>query len=432
MRIKIKIDNKVIEYDFKHINLTENSGLDDGSLALLMKIDEALDKSPLKKDYDKLQEQINTLFVKAEGEAIGFKYGQHNVSKEEKNLTVKWIRTFLQKKDTTPIDLELKAYTDYMDTEITGSAGGYLIPELLANEIAHFVEQGGIARKEMRYMPFGAAGNTRVLPTESSGVNVTWISEGETKAISNITVGKVTQTLEKLAAISVLTEELAEDTGVDLIAYLAQRLGEAIATAEDDAFFVGTGTPWTGILNDPLVPALSLAAGVGPLNMRPEALLAMINSVPSGAMNGAKFYMNRQVWGALASRRADSVAEGDSKGVYLVQTPSQGSPGNIWGYPVVLVEALPALTDLGYGEDDTDCDPDQPFMFFGNLQKCCVYGDKKGLRIKILTEATLTDGEENSVSLAQSDMVAIRCFKRVGYCTTLPSGIVILNTGSAS
>jgi len=420
-----------MKYVFKRMTIPQGE-FDDNTMSLLIKIDEGLSKVPTSEEFENVQKQLNTLYVKAEDAGMAFNYGKHAVSKQERDLTVKWIKTFLQKKDTTPIDLELKAFTDYIDTGTDGAGGGNLVPTLLANEINHFVEQGGIARREMRYLPFAGAGNSRVLPTESAGVNVQWLDEGESKPISNITVGKVTQTLKKVAAISVLTEELAEDSGVDLIAYLAQRIGEAILTAEDDQFFAGTGAPWTGLINDPLIPVYPLAPGVGPLDMRPEALLALINSVPSGAMAGAKFYMNRQVWGAICSRRTDAIAEGDGKGVYLVQTPSQGSPGNIWGYPVVLVEALPSLTDLGYGEDDTTPDPDLPCILFGNLQKCTAYGDKAGIKVKLLDQATLIDDQEQSISLAQSDLLAIRVVKRVGYVATLPSGLAILATGPTS
>jgi HK97 family phage major capsid protein len=131
--------------------------------------------------------------------------------------------------------------------------------------------------------------------------------------------------------------------------------------------------------------------------MLPEALLTLVNAVPSGGLPGAKFYMHRQVWGAICARRADAVAENDTKGVYLLQQPSQGSPGMVWRYPVILVEAMPSLTDLGYGEGDTECDPEEPFILFGNLQKCCVYGDKSAVRVKLLDQATLVDSEEHSI-----------------------------------
>ncbi|HUX56319.1 MAG TPA: phage major capsid protein [Bacteroidales bacterium] len=430
--MKFKVNNTEVDYVFKHINIPEKDhGLDDGSLVLLMKIDEGLVKS--KGDYNKVQEQLNALFVQADPGNRPY-ISERKYSNQEVELTKKWVKTFLQKKDPTPIALELKQFTDYMNIA-DGESGGYLVPELLANEINHFVEQGGVARREMRYMPFNGAGSSRVLPTESAGITVQWLDEGESKPLSNIEVGKVTQTLKKVAAIAVLTEELAEDSGVDLIAYLAQRIGEAILTAEDDQFFAGTGTPWTGILNTAGVVNLSLAPGVGPLTMRPESLLALINSVPSGAMAGGKFYMHRQVWAAICARRADAVAEGDTKGSYLVQFPGQGTPPTIWGYPVVTVEALPSLADLGYASDPDnpgDCDPDEPFLIFANLQKTCVYGDKNALRVKLLDQATLVDENEHEISLAQSDMLAVRVHKRVGYCTVLPAGIAVLSSGPAS
>ena len=416
-----------MDYTFKTLQLPSDHDFSDQELRFLQTIDEGMAKN----DGPGLQKQINDLWVEIAKKGTKPYNSERVFSEKEVDLTKKWVKTFLKKQDVTPIELELKAFSDYMNVD-TGDSGGYLVPELLVNEIAHFVEQGGIARREFRYMPFAGAGNTRVLPTESAGITVQWLDEGESKPISNIEIGKVTQTMKKLAAISVLTEELAEDQGVDLINYLATRIGQAILTAEDDQFFAGTGAPWTGLINDGAIPSYPLNAGVGQLAMRPEALLALINAVPSGAMAGAKFYMHRQVWAAICARRSDATAPDDTKGNYLVQFPGQGTPPSIWGYPVVLVEALPSLTDLGYGEGDDECDPDLPFLLFGNLSKCVVYGDKKGMRVKLLDQATLVDDDQNSINLASSDMLAVRVHKRVGYCSVLPSGMAILTTGPSS
>ena len=90
------------------------------------------------------------------------------------------------------------------------------------------------------------------------------------------------------------------------------------------------------------------------------------------------------------------------------------------------------MADLGYGEGDDECDADEPFLIFGNLSKCVVYGDKKGIRVKLLDQASVYDDNNNLINLAERDMQALRIHKRVGYVTVLPSGLVILQTGPAS
>ena len=421
--------------NFKHIVLPQDHGFSENELKFLETIDGGLTK--VTDEKDRLQEQINGLFVEIEKQNFKpYDISGRKVSTRERELNTKWLKTFLRGKDTAPVELELKEFESYIDTT-TATGGAYVIPELLQAEINRYAIEGGIARREMRYLPFAGAGNTRNLPVDNTSASVQWVEESEAKPLCTLTLDRVQQTLKKVACISTLTEELLEDSAVDLVDYIARKLGEAIAAEEDNQYFCGVGTPWTGILNDPLVTnVLALAAGVGPLDMRPEALLALTVSIPATATAGAKFYMHRTVYAAICARRWDSVAAGDAKGGYLVQQPNQGPWPSIWGFPVVLVDAMPSLTDLGYGSldptDESDCDPDLPFVIFGNLQKSCVYGDKVGVRVKLLDQATLTDSEGNSVSLAQYDMLAVRVFKRTGYVTVLPDGIAILCTGPAS
>lgn len=459
-------------YKFKHITLPEDHGFDDNALVLLQKLDEALVKSregisekkeltDLKKEledkiteiksdfnYGKFQEQLNAVFVKME--EIGMKplASKEENQRKEKELNNKWIRAMLKKDKVTfeSIEKELKTMEPIMHLgPATGSTstdlaedytqGGYLVPSLLLAEVNRFVTEGGIARRDMRYLPFNGPGNSRYIPTLLTNVVVDWIDEGETKPKTKPYISRVQQTMKKVAAMVIMTEEIVEDTVIDLVSFCGQLIGEAIAAEEDNQFLAGTGAPWTGIINDGAIPSLALAAGVGPLSMRPEALLALTVAIPATAVPGAKFYMNREVWAAISARRSDAVAEGDAKGVYLVQTPGQSSPGTIWGFPVVLSDALPSLSDLGYGGEadfDDTCDSDEPFLFFGNLQKCCVYGDKQGLRVKLLDQASVYDENGTLINLAEKDMIALRVHKRVGYVTVLPDGLVILQTGPTS
>lgn len=459
-----------MEYKFKYIKLPENHGFDEAQLKFLQTVDEGFVKSAegitkkedidkiksefmeklveMKKDvqFEKLQKQINDVYVELEKAGMKPAVTKEEITLKERDMNSKWIRALIKKDEpemmrifkelkatmTYPMEpiMHLGPATDEIALDLT--QGGYLIPSMLLAEVNRFVISGGVARREMRYLPFAGAGNQRYIPTLLTNVVVSWIDEGEEKPKTKPTIGRVEQTLKKLAAIVIFTEEIIEDAAIDLVALCGQLLGEAIAAEEDNQFFSGTGAPWVGIINDPNVVSVALAAGVGPLDMRPEVLLAMTVAIPEGAVPGAKFYMNRQVWAAICARRSDAAAANDTKGNYLIQQPSQGSPGSIWGFPVVLVEAMPSLTDLGYGTGDDECDPDLPFLIFGNLQKCCVYGDKQGIRVKLLDQASVYDENNQLVNLAERDMLALRVHKRVGYVIVLPSGIAVLSTGPVS
>lgn len=420
-------------YNFKHINIPSDAHFDDDHLAFLETLDKGLVSAAEKGDkkYTELKEQLKHAFLKIEEKESG-SYSpsdERKHSKEERELNNKWIRNFLQKKPTEAIEHELKEFetkdfSNYIDTTETGSAGGYLIPELLLAEIQHVAEINGIARREFRYLPFNGPGNTRKIPTEASGVTVEWISEGEAKPVSNISLSQVTQSLEKLAAISVMTEEVIEDSATDLVSYVSRRLGEEISTEEDNQFFSGVGSPWTGIINNGSIVPVSMEAGETLDDLSPDHLLDMIYAVPQKYRRGAKFYMSSDCMLKLLQYRSSSVASGDDEGQYLVITPMQAEPTKFWGYPVVITDALP--------DSDSADEADTPFLIFGNLSRCAVYGDKKGLRVKILDQATIENDEGDTFNLAQVDAQAIRVHKRVGYVLTLPEGISVLQTGPTS
>jgi len=421
------MDGKTIEYEFKHINIPENHGMDDSSVALLMKLDEALCTVPGKKEVDLIQKQINDLYVR--NDPANFRLGAGGVQNpRQRELTNQWVKSFLQKKDTTSIEQELKsfetkAFTDFLNTD-SDSAGGVLVPELLLAEIQHYTEENGYARRDFRYLPFSGPGNTRRIPVEKTGISVSWIDQAENKPISNLVLDQVEQTLKKLACISVITEELLEDSAVDLTSYISQRIGEAIVAEEDSQFFSGVGTPWEGILNNASCTPVTMGTGSTLKDIRPEDMLNMIFALAKGHRAGSKFYISSDTLLYLLKYRSDSVAEGDSKGQFLIGDPLQNVPMQLWGFPIVVSDVLPA-------EADAD-EADVPFAFFGNLQKTGVYGDKLGLRIKILTEASLEDSEGNCINLAQADLQAVRIFKRVGAVLTLAEGISVLSTGAVS
>ncbi len=405
----------------EYIELKPGENFDANELRFLQKIDDALVSA--KRDGT-IQRQLDDLYVKLEtGKPAPER--THKNSKE-RELNRKWLKNYLQKRPLEAVEAELKEFTGSVHTlSDADTSGAVLVPELLAAEINHYVIEGGIARLEMRYYPFVGPGNTRNLPVETSGVTVSWVDELGVKPITGLTLERVQQKLEKLAAIGIITEELMEDAAFDLVGYIARRIGEAIATEEDRVFFAGStglGDPFDGLINATGTVPVYLGAGSDIDDIDADALLAMVYAIPKHARPGAKFYMHSDVLYRIQKLRIDVLAPGDGLGGYLVQPATASAPASIWGFPIVIVDQLP---------DGLDDISDSGFIVFANLQRTCVYGDKQGVRIKMLTEATLTDSEGGTISLAQSDAVGVRVYKRVGFVPVLPEGIAIMIAGAA-
>ncbi len=300
------------------------------------------------------------------------------------------------------------------------SKAGVTIPKELLAEVMRLKEDGyGIARKEMRYLPFSGAGSKRDIPALSGSVSTYWTDEGAVKTSTQAVFAKVTQEVKKLAAIVPLTEELIEDSAIDLTALIAELFVEAVSIEEDAQFFGGTGTPFTGLLNNTSIGSLTLVAGK---NTYAEAdaddYLDLQYKVKTSARAKGKYYMHPTVIASVMKLKSATSGE------YVYAMPAGNKPATLWGKEVVECEALPATS--GGSQNN------KPFVLFGDLKQACVYGDKGEMRVKILDQATITDTDGTTViNLAEQDMVGIRVVERVGYAVVLPLAVARMITNNA-
>lgn len=321
--------------------------------------------------------------------------------------------------DRTALDA-FKAKTAQFNEDADANRGGYLVPEELRAEVLRIAQAGyGVARSKFQYLPFSGPGNSRKIPTLLSSISVNWTGEGVKKTGTNPTFDLVTQTLKKLAAIIPFTEEILEDSAVNLTQLVAQLFAEAVTKEEDIQFFAGTGAPWTGILNNGTVNHVDMGAGDDITDLTADDLLDLIDEVPAGALVGAEFLLHRHAL-SIIRKLKDPVT-----GQYIFSRPTDGMPGTIWDYPYTLCEAFPDKT--------AGLTHNKGIIAFGNFKMACILGDKQQIRAKVLDQATITDGDGVTVlNLAEQDMIALRLEERVGYVLALPDAIAVLKTGASS
>lgn len=381
--------------------------------------DEEFDENSLKELIDLSVEQKVQEVVK---KIVATKRGEINKVSETYPASGKWSKETIEWcKALRSCDTEkLRA----LSTSTSDDAkAGYTVPTELYREVVRLIEEEyGVARREMRYLPFSGPGNTRDITALASSVVLHWTDEGAKKQSTQPTFGRVVQTLKKLTAIVPMTEELLEDSAINLPGLIADLVAEAIAKEEDEQFFNGTGSPWTGICNNANVTTVTMDAGKGFADISAEDLLNMQDAAPAGALKGAKYYLHRTILSYIRKLRADAVEAGDGKGPFIFQPPANGAPGTIWGYPYELVEGMPSKNDNAANKG---------FVIFGNLKRYAIFGDKGSMKVKILTEATITDTDgETTINLGQEDKIAYRFVVREGYVLPIPSAIVVLKTSS--
>jgi len=307
-----------------------------------------------------------------------------------------------------------------MTTDASGSPyAGYTVDSELSAEIRHLVTQYGVARREMTSIALTK--NSYKANNLATDVTVYWVDEAAAISSSQVVLGQEELSLKKLGAIVTLTSELLEDTEIDFISFIAERVAEGIAQAEDEAFFKGDGTStygsFTGLLNNANVNEVVLA-GTTFASMDADDLLDMIDDTPAGALANAKFYYHRTIKSIIRKLK-------DSQLNYIYQAPSVSGPATVWGYPEVLVEAMPTASNTA---------ADTSFVLFGDLRKACIQGYKSsGLVMARFNAGVVRNVANNAdINLITTDREAIRFTERTGYITIIPTAVTKLTTAVAS
>lgn len=127
-----------------------------------------------------------------------------------------------------------------MTTE-NGASGGYLVPDEMEQSIIDLREAYGLARRLARRRPMSS--DTKSVPKRTGGVTAYFINEDNTGVTaSDKGWGQVNFVAKTLAALSLISKNLEEDSIIDTVDDLAREMAYAFATKEDQCWLIGDGT----------------------------------------------------------------------------------------------------------------------------------------------------------------------------------------------
>jgi len=294
-------------------------------------------------------------------------------------------------------------------TEGTDSAGGYLVPEEFRAEVLRIAKDVGYAMRLATQIPMKT--DTMNIPSLASSVSVGWVTEGNAASESTPTFGQVQLSAKKMMALTVISNELLEDAGVDVVNLLTTLFGEAIAEEIDKQVFTGSGSPFTGILNNSNVNITTMGSGDTTYDKVDfDDLINVVASVDANAKKGAAWFMHPTVVAVIRKLK-------DSNGQYLWAPPVGGQPATILGYPVYEIIDMPATSDSSQAN--------KAFIAFGNL-KYVYLGIKGDMSVDVLKEATI-----GSTNLGETDQRALRIKQRIGFAIALPDAFGVLKTAAS-
>lgn len=304
--------------------------------------------------------------------------------------------------------------------ETTGSAGGFLVPDEFSAQVLRLVEDFGIIRKFSTVLPMGS--DTLRVPRLATTVTVSFPGEATAGTASDPVFAEAVLSAKTCIGITTMSNEFLADANVNIIDIVAQIFAEAIAGAEDTQGLVGTGSPFTGILNSVGVTVLTPAAGNSTFTLcsTPDNFRDLIAQVKPWALQGACFVMHRTVWSIVQQKKAST--GGDyfvSVANPVVGANAAGSPfginsvGAIWGYPVYLSDKMPTTTAVS-----------TKYVIFGNL-KNALLGDRAGIAVDISKDATVSTS-----NMFERNMSAVRVIRRFAFDVGLPAAFAVLATSA--
>ena len=292
--------------------------------------------------------------------------------------------------------IQVKAHT-----ESVNSAGGYLVPEEFSDALINLREEYGVARKYSHIEPMGS--DVKRIPRRASGLTAYWTGEASAITDSYATFDQVNLVAKKLACITTASNELQEDSLVNVGDFIAGEIAYQFARKEDLALFLGDGTSTYGgitglVTNLPVSYAGTIAttATDRPSELTAADIASAMQLLPDFADNqNTRFYMHRETWCGGVQRIMYEAGGTDV-------TQAGAAPQKFLGYEVVFTNAM---TSAGTGDWTTG----DPIFYFGDMSMVSYFGDRRATSIAF---------SDSALNAFEQDELVIRGTERVDIVTT--------------
>lgn len=321
-----------------------------------------------------------------------------------------------------------KQYLDAVgkDAMNTTDTSDVVPPNEFIAEVERLEEQYGVAR-QFANVRRSAAGNGIHFLQGDDDLEIFDTAESGVKKSTKLTYAPLLLTWRKYAGILPITDELAEDSAIDLWNDATTRFARAFTRKEDEIIFTrlnGGGNLFPGILHVAGTNSVVINNTGGYEQtfegLDYDTLSRAIWGVPSPSEANGRFFFNREMLGVV-----QRIKDGDNRPVWQ-PAMADGTPATILGKPYSVVEVMPNL-------DATD--DNTPFAIFGDL-KYATLGERTGLNIIVRDTGTVGDPDEvdqdtNTINLFTQDVQAMRAVKRMNGIVRFPAAFSVIRTANS-
>lgn len=245
-------------------------------------------------------------------------------------------------------------------TEGTGSAGGFLVPDQISNELLQLKVQRTVIRG--LFSTLNVTSDTLRIASVTGGLTAGWVAELATKPGADMTFGEISANVFTKAGLATVSNQLLRDSVHSVPALVNRDLAKRLAILEEIAFIDGTGTGQPqGILN---------TAGIQTTTLTSTAVLDLLDAIVTAITNIYTNYLGApdaillhpRTWARIISARESATSQN-----FLVGPPGgaghrtaidplpgysgQAPPvGNLFGLPVYTTANVPTNKGAGTNE----------------------------------------------------------------------------------
>lgn len=209
------------------------------------------------------------------------------------------------------------------------AAGGNTVPTSFVRALYDYLEVYSGMRRTRATIITSSGGENLEFPKVVSGGTAVAVLEGSAITGSDPSFGKMTLGAFKFGQLLQYSNELAQDTGVDLLGFAARDFGRSLGRVTDNKYVLGVGTTEpTGLM---VVAGTGATGGTGVAGVPTfDDLITLVYSVNEEYRAAPAQFLMRDATAAAIRKLKDT------DGQYLWQpSTQQGQPDRLLGYEVV-------------------------------------------------------------------------------------------------
>ena len=240
---------------------------------------------------------------------------------------------YLQRGDAALSDIETRNLTT------AANGGGYLAPEVFANEIIKGLVEWSPIRQYARVMTI-TAGEVQ-MPKRTGTMTAAWVAETGARASTEGTYGQESLTPHEAACYVDVSNALLEDNAYNLQGEISADASEEFGRLEGAAFVDGTGSGQPEGLWTATGIGETITGSTASLD-NADCMIDLFYALPSFYARNGVWLMNRSTMGIVRKLK-------DGDGSYIWKEGlAEGQPATLLGRPVVEAPDAPDIEADSY------------------------------------------------------------------------------------